>query len=164
MLTEEHIANLRGRTPEDAARAIVTGQVGPLEGFGYPAETALVSWAIYRAYQLGRARGILKGRKAYEAKELLGHRARAAFRRAGGLVDFMPKLLELVGVKMDAMRPVQVAWWRREATLRVDLWADMKTDMRVEDAIAGAGTLMDTMHLLRVDDDDASPEPSEVTP
>lgn len=108
--------------PQSEIRALcllLTGQTGPLNGvdlssLAYSAQEALVSVYLARAWGLARnptQKGILAGKPAYEAWEMLCARSRAARSESASWPGWWLRLLTILRVKAESVPQVYAQIW-----------------------------------------------------
>lgn len=141
------------------ASDLLRGEMGPLSDGSLAYSDAAVRAAAYwtaLCYRYSRASGVLKGRPAYEAREMLGHRARGAANRAGSMHEWGLLLLSGVGVHDSRMSVVLRQWWR-DATQLDDgsgvepspheRWAAVRSSL--DDVLLAAELLSPWLHSIR---------------
>lgn len=152
MLTDDEIATLRDLPEPEAAHHILRGTTGPLFRAGiepFDAATARLAYLVQLAYRAGRGAGHLKGRPAYEAKEMLRHRVLSAAECSHEMRDFGRQLFGRVGSDLSSQRPEVLLWWRGAWSANADAWHRCQSDAGVEEILAAFAVINDTLHLLK---------------
>lgn len=109
---------------------------------------------MWIGWTMGWTSGILSGRKGYEARELLGHRVRAARTKARDLRTWGLAVLSGLGVRSDALTGPSALWWREvcaasEAAESArlpgspSLWRELRSERGTADALEAVGFLID---------------------
>jgi hypothetical protein len=151
-LSPEIVASLREMPRPAAARSLLLGSVGPLDGAGFPSDVATLAYLLWVVF--GRARvGMLSGRPSWEAAETFAARVRSASTRAAGLHHFGLELMRSLRVKPESLHEADQVWWRGECAMDADggVWRRFKRRERIDEAVVAFGLLREWMWEVRED-------------
>lgn len=160
-LSPRTLEYLQGLPAHERAQHLLTGLAadGPLDASSaYSAEIATLAHFLWLAWIRGWTQGILAGRKGYEARELLGHRARSARTKASDLYTWGLAVLTGLGVRSDAISGADAIWWRRvcsasDAAMGQDLgasaWLTVRSAKGTAEALEAVGFLIDWQAQFR---------------
>jgi hypothetical protein len=118
-----------------------------------------LAYFAHLAWSHGRARGILAGRPAYEARELLANRLRGAVSRAGNVAGWGDEFFGRrgVGAKLEALRLDDAVWWRSvKADPSGALWRTLRGQGGQTETLTAAALLPDWLYARLPNDTDAN--------